>query len=437
MLTPTFSITQDSNYLTITIEAKFANVAETEIEYSELDFVFSSSPYFLRLHLPSRVIDNETGTAKYDSDNGAFTVTVPKARKGEYFEGLDMITQLLRPQQKGTARAMVEEIEGEGEREEGEEEEEEDELDTVGNELLVDQSQHEGKEESVVDEESREYGYGFGWRRRGVLLRLKDEIGKLIDLEDAENTKIEERKIMSALRDRRNFNGEHYVADTFDSDEMLEEILKWKMDERSEITQEDRERLKDLPNKKLPVLSSDDLYAVSLSLLDILFSCAYDQRINMGDISVESSWTFIRLSPSLSSLTRWRNGKEAVQAAARRAVTYPLYRTWNLVEKVMEDLKEIIKRGRPSIVHALCTIHSQLAVGGDFRYLLNELILTDLLLWVQSVDKSVLERLEKELEEIELSKSGTGLDLERLEMEAKMSMMRMDGGDGVIDSDDE
>lgn len=40
-------------------------------------------------------------------------------------------------------------------------------------ELLVDQTAHEGNEESVLDEESKEYGYGFGWRRRGVLERLK------------------------------------------------------------------------------------------------------------------------------------------------------------------------------------------------------------------------------------------------------------------------
>lgn len=98
--------------------------------------------------------------------------------------------------------------------------------DTWLDELLVDQTAHEGNEERVLDEESKEYGYGFGWRRRGVLERLKvrkrrrrseenclfqDEIGKLIDLEDPENTKIEERKIKSALRDRKKFNGEHYL----------------------------------------------------------------------------------------------------------------------------------------------------------------------------------------------------------------------------------
>ncbi|GMS96158.1 hypothetical protein PENTCL1PPCAC_18333, partial [Pristionchus entomophagus] len=436
MLTPTFSIDQDDNLLTITIEAKYANVGETEIEYSDLDFVFSSSPYFLRLHLPSPVIEDETGSAKYDSDRGAFVVTVPKKNKGQRFEGLDMITQLLRPQ-KASARPLVEEIgveEGEGGSDE-----EEDQLDTVGDELLLDQTAHEGKEESALDEESKEYGYGFGWRRRGVLERLKDEIGKLIDIDDAENTKIDERKIKSALRDRKKFNGEHYLADTFDPDDMLDEILRWKMEknEKSEITQEDKERMKELPNKKLPVLTSEETYAVSLSLVDILFAYAYDQRVNMGDSSVESSWTYNTLSPSLSSLTRWRNVKEGVQAATRRAVVYPLYRNWTLVEKVFDDLKEILKRGRSSIVHCLCVMHHGLAIGGDFRYLLNELILTDLLVWVQSVDGGVLERLEKEIREIKLTKSSTGLDLDTLEMGAKLSMMRMNGEGREADSDDE
>ncbi|GMR48245.1 hypothetical protein PMAYCL1PPCAC_18440 [Pristionchus mayeri] len=434
MLTPTFSINQDDNYLTLTIEAKFANVAETEIEYSDLDFVFSSSPYFLRLHLPAPVIEDETGTAKYESDRGAFVVTVPKKNKGEHFEGLDMITQVLKMGEI-SARPLVEEI-GDEEGRSEEEEEEEDDLDAVGDELLVEQSAHEGEEESAVDEESKEYGYGFGWRRRGVLLRLKDEIGKLIDLDDPENTKIDERKIKSALRDRKKFNGEHYLADSFDPDEMLEEILRWEMGKKSEVTHDDKERLKELPNKKLPVLSPEDTYAVSLSLVDILFGYAYDQRVNMGDSSVESSWTYCTLSPSLSSLTRWRDGKEAVQAAARRALVYPLYRNWNLVEKVFEDLKEILKRGRSSIVHSLAVIHSEMGVGGDFRYLLNDLIITDLLLWVQAVDGEVFQRLHKEISEVKLTKSSTGLDLDTLEMEAKLAMMRING-EREVDSDDE
>lgn len=47
----------------------------------------------------------------------------------------------------------------------------------------------------------------------------------------------------------------HFSADSFDPDDMLEEILRWKMEknEKSEITHEDKERMKELPNKKLPL----------------------------------------------------------------------------------------------------------------------------------------------------------------------------------------
>lgn len=46
-----------------------------------------------------------------------------------------------------------------------------------------------------------------------------------------------------------------FSADSFDPDDMLEEILRWKMEknEKSDITHDDKERMKELPNKKLPL----------------------------------------------------------------------------------------------------------------------------------------------------------------------------------------
>ncbi len=71
MITPHFSLTQDDVHLTIRIRAPYANIADTEIEYDEREFLFTSRPYFLRLYLPAAVIDNDTGTADYDAEKGA------------------------------------------------------------------------------------------------------------------------------------------------------------------------------------------------------------------------------------------------------------------------------------------------------------------------------------------------------------------------------
>lgn len=50
---------------------------------------------------------------------GIFTITVPKMVQGEYFEDLDMITELLRPQKPPTCEKVVEELEDDGNREDG------------------------------------------------------------------------------------------------------------------------------------------------------------------------------------------------------------------------------------------------------------------------------------------------------------------------------
>lgn len=42
--------------------------------------------------------------------SGVFTIVVPKLNKGEVFEDLDMISELLRPQKPPTAQRLVEEI---------------------------------------------------------------------------------------------------------------------------------------------------------------------------------------------------------------------------------------------------------------------------------------------------------------------------------------
>jgi protein SHQ1 len=68
MLTPRFSLDQDETFLTVTIYAPFTNLAETEIFFDEKDFRFFSKPYFLRLHLPAEVEENDKAAGTYDAD---------------------------------------------------------------------------------------------------------------------------------------------------------------------------------------------------------------------------------------------------------------------------------------------------------------------------------------------------------------------------------
>lgn len=104
MLTPRFSLSQTARHLVVTIHAPFTHVADTEVFFAEKDFRFFSKPYFLRLHLPAALKDDsvEGSEASYDADSQSFVVRCLKETEGEHFEGLDMLSELLRP--KGDVR---------------------------------------------------------------------------------------------------------------------------------------------------------------------------------------------------------------------------------------------------------------------------------------------------------------------------------------------
>ena len=64
MLTPRFELKQDDQFLYVTIYAPFTNLDNTEIFMDGEDFRFFSKPYYLRLHLPGQVEENDTAAGK-------------------------------------------------------------------------------------------------------------------------------------------------------------------------------------------------------------------------------------------------------------------------------------------------------------------------------------------------------------------------------------
>ena len=97
MLTPRFKLDQDEKFLHVTIYAPFTHIDKTEVFMDEDEFRFFSKPYYLRLHLPGEVIENDEASATWDAETSSFIVKCPKKTPGEAFSGLEMITELLTP----------------------------------------------------------------------------------------------------------------------------------------------------------------------------------------------------------------------------------------------------------------------------------------------------------------------------------------------------
>jgi protein SHQ1 len=266
MLTPIFNLSQDNRFLIIKIRAPNAKLTEAEISYDSNSFLFNANPYFLRLFLTGEVIDDETGTCHFDSDKGIililgttsklagiyseeFTICAPKKNPGEHFPRLEMLSELIKPQQKGPDAQRLVEIVGtntlrnhqnekenkpieksemhefDDENENGSEEEEatiKDGLLINGiililkliSELLYAAQQIHKSNESFPDEEIiAKFGYGFGWVRNRVLGRFSDEISDLIDLDDPENVLIDARTAKLREFDEKHFQEQHYLLE--------------------------------------------------------------------------------------------------------------------------------------------------------------------------------------------------------------------------------
>ncbi|VDK84566.1 unnamed protein product [Litomosoides sigmodontis] len=424
MLTPVFHVEQTSEYVTINIYAPYANVKDTEAEYCDLQFFFISKPYFLKLYLPGELAEeNISGT--YDCDKGLFKFKALKKNVGEFFPNLDLVNQLLKPSDIH-AKRLVEEIG-------------EDILINFANEPQCSKASDSDIDDDFMNEECKLYGYGFAYCRHGIIGKFSSEIDDLLDLENPDESLIEERFMDCLRHDQLKFDAEHYIADLFEKNPALDECLQFEYPETVfDLSFKSRDHLKDLPGKSFPKYSSDLEKAIALSLVDILFAYLYDMRTTCGEHSSESGWTIAKLSPTLSYLVRWKTVKESVVGAVRRSLCFPLYRYWDLSMKVLDDLKFLLSKGRVSLLQCLVDVHIILSTSGDYRYLLNDLFITDYCLWVQRVSDSILSWLQCEVNDLVLKKIDVQLDLEEVELEAKLLTLQISARNSEIeDSDDD
>ncbi|VDL80883.1 unnamed protein product [Nippostrongylus brasiliensis] len=123
-------------------------------------------------------------------------------------------------------------------------------------------------------------------------------------------------------------------------------------------------------------MSPEEQRLVALSLVDIVFAFAYDSRINDWETCCETGWNVTKLSPTLVFLCQWSSAKEAFVACTRRSLCYPLYRNWEF------------------------KLHGIFVCSGEFRYLFNDLFISDYVLWIQSVDEAILNNLQKEVADV-------------------------------------
>uniref|UniRef100_A0A8C2G7V6 Protein SHQ1 homolog n=1 Tax=Cyprinus carpio TaxID=7962 RepID=A0A8C2G7V6_CYPCA len=424
MITPAFELSQDADFLTLVIRVPYTRTSEFDIYIQGEDFKFYAKPYFLRLTLPGRIVEDGREKASFDIDKGLFTLHVPKETAGEHFEGLEMLTSLLAPKGSRSAKPLVEDTEACGGGCE-EEEEEEEEFDW--------QIEQEVYTETPAETLKEYHKYGFGNLRSGVFARLQEELNEVIDLKDPDSTAPELRRHNRLEAETTIFCADHYMVNLYEDEEEIRNLLKFKpwwrelspdpsahSDTSITFTEEEKEQMRKFTNCSY-LLDKKARFHVWLGLVDIILAYVYDVRTTEGEHNVESAWTIRKLSGTLSWLETYHSVQDVLVSFGRRTLCYPLYRHFSLITRAVKDVACIFQSGKACVLKCLLAIH-KIFRENDPAYILNDLYITDYCIWIQRVKSKHVLELAESLHNAKLQKNHLDLELEILEQAAELAL---------------
>jgi len=169
------------------------------------------------------------------------------------------------------------------------------------------------------------------------------------------------------------------------------------------------------------VVLIENVKDVYLNLPPLVFAILYDKVTTLGIPTSESPWTISRLTPTLSSLSPAYLAqtpdipfstlpplKQLKIALFRRVLTYPLYRSLALAEKVWGHSVQVV-RGKRSLVRVLLEAR-EICMEGEWS-VYGRIMIEDYVIWAQGCRERVLEVLAGEMEKVVVDEGELGFDL--------------------------
>ncbi len=248
-----------------------------------------------------------------------------------------------------------------------------------------------------------------------------------MELPEPDATPVWRRPQLRRELEDRKFDPEHYIADFMLSDEFVH-VLQFSPQfnlEETSLSNAAKDTLLKLPKRQyLQDIDRD----VSSDLAGLLYAYCYDHRTTCGERNVESAWTISRLCASFACLEAMRSPYDAVFAAYRRSLAYPLYRNTEVAELVLQDTKRLVNCGgdvdklRSRLLRVLLGLRETFEEEKLLR-IFSDIFLTDFCIWIQRVDDDVLQKLAEEVLGIVIDKLILDWDLAGLERAALNSEM--------------
>jgi len=182
------------------------------------------------------------------------------------------------------------------------------------------------------------------------------------------------------------------------------------------------------PKTTIDLASPKETHNLYLTLLTLLFAYAYDARTTQHDPTPESAWTIAALTPAFSALdpppyshshsppqqreretdapkleSEERVGPdfssddsetprelaETLVPSYRRALAFPLYRSWALADACRMDVARFLLRGTRTILRCLLELRTILD-GHEVYYVYSRIWLDDFCRWIQACARYVM-----------------------------------------------
>lgn len=444
MITPKFTITQDDDFIFVSIfvsNIRFQSDSVEIIVDSNL-FIFHLSPYYLRLRFENELIENEKCTAIYKASDECIFVSIPKLNQGEFFPDLDLPIKLLARQgdligadalntNEKNNKQLIEEI---GPKSDFIKE----------NDIINDGEKFNWEIEQTLPNLNSIIStkYGFNNQYDSMITVSVTNGNDINELDYPENTQPENRIKERLNKEKLKFDPEYYVAEymtkKYGNEDDLEinriklllkfipsipkEYLKWYKNSKTkdsvmpvEFNKEEHEQMQNnLPKKEYIV---DNVKSLYFTILSLLFSYIFEQVENEGVHNTESAWTIGKLTPQISFLDQQILLEDVISEISmiraiiitgiRRSLSYPLHRDYELAIKCWNYVYYLLRGGKRLIIKALLDIH-EIFRFHDVYYIYNKILLDDLCAWFisnshETIIRSLAIELKKELDLIKKS----------------------------------
>ncbi|QRV86228.1 box H/ACA snoRNP assembly protein SHQ1 [Ceratobasidium sp. AG-Ba] len=435
MITPKFTCSQDDASVAVEMHVPSVRASDVEIHVEDTLFSVHINPYFLRLNFPCPVLEDDDSAASYDPASGTLTVRLTKETKGTHFPDLDLLAKLLAPRssavlgEEGRARQPLIEVLHSTEPDELAEQFD----DTLRldheQEALTRAAENDWQiEQNAPDEDldslnlSTNTAYGFLDLHTKYFIHVTSTENEVNELgAEAENSTIARRRELRQANEEKKWDEEHYLADFVD-DDIIRELIQWrlKMGEANEpfaFTEEENMTMLRLPRREY-IISPARVHELHITLCTILFATLYDIRTTQNDPTPESAWTICSLTPAFSALDPCPapvSLHSALRTSYRRALAFPLYRSFALCERIREDVADVLLHGT-RVVTRLILKTKKILDNHDVYYVYSKIWIDDFCTWLTSrANDQELQELGAKVRSTIVLKADIGWDLEELE----------------------